>query len=157
MFQYSYHSSSSSSSSSAFMSPLQDKGFPQPSPLIPIRCLSIPGYSSKTSYLISAFFFLPPLGCHSLTLTVHLLSSAHNVSYLCPLFFLFNWGQDVFKFRLLYSMILFSYFSSLCQTLFSPFSFGHWSFCSRTFIRLQVSDPYVKISRIHWLYIFLQG
>ena len=46
-----YHLTSSSAMAAASLSPLQDKGLPQPSPLISISCQSIPGYTSITSYL----------------------------------------------------------------------------------------------------------
>ena len=52
-------------------------------------------------------------------------------------------------------MMLSSYLFILCRAIFSPFPFGHWSFHSKALVRLQVSDPYVRTGRMHWLYIFL--
>ena len=77
------------------LSPLQDKGLPQPSPLISINCLSIPGYSNQASYLISPSsslsalpsFTIPWLPfCYSNSSSI--ISSSHNVSCSCPFFLL---------------------------------------------------------------------
>ena len=122
------------------------KTFPQPSVLIPISCLSIPGYSSKTSYLISVCLaFEHHLVCHSVTLTFHLLSLRLIT---CPAhvhLFSFNYAQDIFNFRLLpnpwCSLLLVSscYISNI---ILSPFPFwAPWNFRYNIFIRLQVPDP----------------
>ena len=65
--------------------------------------------------------------------------------------FSFNCGQDVFYFGLLPN----SWFSlpiSQCYVkhhISIPF-WPLWYFCSRTFVILHVSDPYVRTGRIHW-------
>ena len=110
--------------------------------------------SSLHLVLYLACLLLPSLSYHSATVTVHLLYQCFITFYYVHFFLLIVLKMSS---TLVCSLIMMfsSYLSMFCQAFFSPFPFGHWSIRSRTFVRLQVSDPYVRTCRIHWLYTFL--
>ena len=125
-------------------SPLYDQG--RPNRLH--SSLSISCYICKTYYLISpsnslSSFTIPELPfCYSNSPSI--ISLFHNVSCL--------------------STFLFQLYSRCLQLWSAPFLSLHvmpsimlsiplwvlWRFCSRSFVKLQVSDPYVRTGRMHW-------
>ena len=137
------------SSSSVSLSPLQDKDLPQSSPVISLGCLSIQGSFNKTSNLIfpssslSALLSFTILGlpfCYSNSPSI--ITSSHEVSCPCPLF---SFVKNVFNFNLL--------LNPWCSFTTSPCYAKHYSLNS-TLATLKFSF-HVRISRMHWLYIFL--
>ena len=93
-------SSTSSSSLSASESYVGQR--PKPSSLISTSCLSIPGYFTKTADSISSSSYLSALPCFTMpglplcySNSLSITCSLHDVSCLCPLFFIvivFNFG-----------------------------------------------------------------
>ena len=137
------------SSSSASLSLLQNKDLLQPSPLISISCPSVPGYFNKTSYFISPSSSLLALPYFTIQgLSIYYFNSQ---SIICSTYYMpFPWPSVLLIVIMMSSTLVCSLIhDALFLSLHS--SLGTWSFCSRAFVRLQVSCQYVKTGRMHWL------
>ena len=99
-------------------------------------------------------FAIPGLPiCYSNGLSI--ICYVHDVSCPCPCFSL-NHAQNVFNFGLPLNpeVLYLSLHIMLINIISFPF-WAFWNFRSRTFVSLPIPDPYVRTSRMHWLFTFL--
>ena len=111
----------------ASISPLQNKGFPQLSPLISVRCLSVPGYSSKKIFFISPSsslsaqlsFTIPGLPfCYSNSPSLSLITCPAHVQFFLLIVLKMS---STLVCSLIHDALLLS-----LQVFFSPLLFGHF-------------------------------
>ena len=145
------------------MIPLQNKG---PSPYLvqsSVRALSVPGYSSQTSYLISPSSSLSALPSYTQHGLLCSYSNSNPISslfvswcFLPLLIFSFNCGKNVFNFGLLpnswHSPTIFPWHAKH-YSLHSLF--GHFEVFVLGFPLESMLLIYVRIGKVNWLNMFL--